>query len=465
MGRKVKEEGFWKFVENFKGDKVIWMIVLLLMMFSILSVFSSTSLLAIQQKTTRISIVKEQFIIVAAGLAIIGICYFIRNIKVFEWLSQWGFLLSLTLLVILNAHLNLGFISAQKINDAWRNLSFLGLQIHVYEVVKIAMILYLAWAVNAFKDDSFALANFFSTRFPRLAFLAEPFWKKLIYIYMPVLVVTALILRDGTSSALFIGGMMILTIFIGGVNLKEIAGLAAIGIVYIALSFVLYEKTEGRINLSNRTSTAMHRLREHKKSGDKMDILLTAPRNSKQFQDALDDLKQPVSALVAIQEGGVLGKGPGQSTQRYVVPVLFGDYMFSFIVEEYGLWGALIIIILYASLLSRGALLAKNCDNYYAKVVLAGLVLTISCQAFMHMAINVHLVPQTGQTLPMISHGASSFLAFSVGFGVILSISRMLHTKVQKAIDAAEPIRVQNEDEVRDTLSDLENMETEDYDV
>ena len=306
--------------------------------------FSSTSLLAIQQKTTRISIVKEQFIIVAAGLAIIGICYFIRNIKVFEWLSQWGFLLSLTLLVILNAHLNLGFISAQKINDAWRNLSFLGLQIHVYEVVKIAMILYLAWAVNAFKDDSFALANFFSTRFPRLAFLAEPFWKKLIYIYMPVLVVTALILRDGTSSALFIGGMMILTIFIGGVNLKEIAGLAAIGIVYIALSFVLYEKTEGRINLSNRTSTAMHRLREHKKSGDKMDILLTAPRNSKQFQDALDDLKQPVSALVAIQEGGVLGKGPGQSTQRYVVPVLFGDYMFSFIVEEYGLWGALIII-------------------------------------------------------------------------------------------------------------------------
>ena len=447
MGRKVKEEGFWKFVENFKGDKVIWMIVLLLMMFSILSVFSSTSLLAIQQKTTRISIVKEQFIIVAAGLAIIGICYFIRNIKVFEWLSQWGFLLSLTLLVILNAHLNLGFISAQKINDAWRNLSFLGLQIHVYEVVKIAMILYLAWAVNAFKDDSFALANFFSSRFPRLAFLAEPFWKKLIYIYMPVLVVTAL------------------TIFIGGVNLKEIAGLAAIGIVYIALSFVLYEKTDGRINLSNRTSTAMHRLREHKKSGDKMDILLTAPRNSKQFQDALDDLKQPVSALVAIQEGGVLGKGPGQSTQRYVVPVLFGDYMFSFIVEEYGLWGALIIIILYASLLSRGALLAKNCDNYYAKVVLAGLVLTISCQAFMHMAINVHLVPQTGQTLPMISHGASSFLAFSVGFGVILSISRMIHTKVQKAIDAAEPIRVQNEDEVRDTLSDLENMETEDYDV
>ena len=81
------------------------------------------------------------------------------------------------------------------------------------------------------------------------------------------------------------------------------------------------------------------------------------------------------------------------------------------------------------------------------------------------MAINVHLVPQTGQTLPMISHGASSFLAFSVGFGVILSISRMIHTKVQKAIDAAEPIRVQNEDEVRDTLSDLENMETEDYDV
>ena len=135
--------------------------------------------------------------------------------------------------------------------------------------------------------------------------------------------------------------------------------------------------------------------------------------------------------------------------------------MFSFIVEEYGLWGALIIIILFASLLARGALLAKNCDNYFAKVVLAGLVLMISLQAFMHMAINVHLVPQTGQTLPLISHGASSFLAFSIAFGIILSISRMIHVKVQKQLDKAEPIIVHTPDEVRDGLDDLEALESE----
>ena len=464
MGRKgTTTEGFWKFVENFKGDKVIWMIVLLLMMFSILSVFSSTSLLAQQQGTDRLAIVREQILIVAAGLVIIGVCYFVRNIKIFEWLSQWGFLLSLFLLSILAFRLNLGFIRAAEINGAWRILKFFGFQIHVYEVVKVAMVLYLAWAVNAFKEDNFTIANFLSTHVSWCAKLAEPFWKKMIYIYLPVLVTSALILKGGTSSALFIGGIMILTIFIGGVNLKEIAAIAAIVILYFVLGFVLYRSTDGKVVLSDRIPTAMNRIKGG--GADKMDVLLTAPRNSKDFQDAMDDLKQPVSALIAIQEGGILGKGPGQSTQRYVVPVLFGDYMFSFIVEEYGLWGALIIILLYASLLSRGALLAKNCDNYYAKVVLAGLVLMISCQAFMHMAINVHLVPQTGQTLPMISHGASSFLAFSVAFGIILSISRMIHTKVQKTLDEAKPIRVQPADEVRDTLSDLENMETQDYDV
>jgi len=281
----------------------------------------------------------------------------------------------------------------------------------------------------------------------------------MVAIYLPVLITTALILKGGTSSALFIGGIMVLTIYIGGVNLKEIAALGAVAALYVVLGVFLYKATDHKVVLSDRIPTMMGRLGND--DNKDMETLLRAAPNTKEFQDAADALKQPVSALLAIKEGGVLGKGPGNSTQRYVVPVLFGDYMFSFIVEEYGLWGALIIIILFASLLARGALLAKNCDNYFAKVVLAGLVLMISLQAFMHMAINVHLVPQTGQTLPLISHGASSFLAFSIAFGIILSISRMIHVKVQKQLDKAEPIIVHTPDEVRDGLDDLDALESE----
>ena len=218
---------------------------------------------------------------------------------------------------------------------------------------------------------------------------------------------------------------MILTIFVGGVDLKEILILGLFAVLYLGSAVALDKLTDGKVVLSGRIHTALHRLDNDDKSN--MEILLTEKKNSKKFQDAADQLKQPVSALIAIKEGGVIGKGPGGSTQRYVVPVIFGDYMFSFIVEEYGLLGALMILLLYSSLIPRGALLAKNCDNYYGKVVLAGLTLTISLQAFMHICINVHLVPQTGQTLPLVSHGTSSFLAFCIAFGVILSISRAIH--------------------------------------
>jgi cell division protein FtsW len=168
--------------------------------------------------------------------------------------------------------------------------------------------------------------------------------------------------------------------------------------------------------------------------------------------------------MLAIKQGGLKGKGPGRSTQRYIVPVMFGDYMFSFIIEEYGLWGAIIIIVLYVSLFARGAIIARNCNSAFAKTAIAGLVLLISGQGFMHMMVNVHMLPQTGQTLPMISHGSSSFLVFSLAFGILLSISRMVYLKVQKEAREAGPI-MEHHDEVQASLSDLDMLETNQYDM
>ena len=116
---------------------------------------------------------------------------------------------------------------------------------------------------------------------------------------------------------------------------------------------------------------------------------------------------------------------------RYVVPIMFEDYMFSFIVEEYGLIGGILVIILYISLLARGSLIVRNCDNLFAKTAVAGLVILITGQAMMHIMINCDLGPLTGQTLPMISHGKSSFLMFCLAFGIILSISRMAKKKIK----------------------------------
>jgi cell division protein FtsW len=162
---------------------------------------------------------------------------------------------------------------------------------------------------------------------------------------------------------------------------------------------------------------------------------------------------------VAVHEGGIFGKGSGNSTQKYVVAVMYGDYMFSFIVEEYGLWGAFFVIILYVSLLARGSMIARLCDNEFAKVAVGGLSLLITGQAFMHMFVNVDIGPMTGQTLPLISHGSSAFLMFSVAFGVILSISRMTREKIKEEEESAEPIYERKPDEIQATLEDIERLE------
>ena len=180
-----------------------------------------------------------------------------------------------------------------------------------------------------------------------------------------------------------------------------------------------------------------------------------------EWQQHVDEIRQPEGAKIAIKEGGLFGKGPGKSTQKYSVALIFSDYMFSFIVEEYGIvFGAIPLIILYLSLLARGSILVTYCDNEYAKTVIAGLTLVISTQAMMHIFINVGLGPLTGQTLPMISHGNSSFIAFSIAFGILLSISKMTKKKVDQATLEAEPLIVQSDDDIKDGLDDLDRFDS-----
>ncbi len=185
------------------------------------------------------------------------------------------------------------------------------------------------------------------------------------------------------------------------------------------------------------------------------------PQNSVEFQEALDNVKQPISAKIAIHEGGLFGKGPGRSTQRYVVPIMFEDYMFSFVVEEYGLLGGIFVIILYISLLARGSIIVRNCDNHFAKTAVAGLVLLITGQAMMHIAVNCDIGPLTGQTLPMISHGNSSFIMFSLAFGIILSISKMAKRKIDREAAKAEPlVDRQVRDEIGSRMDELDEAES-----
>ena len=196
----------------------------------------------------------------------------------------------------------------------------------------------------------------------------------------------------------------------------------------IVLGLLTLANSLGAIE-TNRSDTARSRVMNDEKA--QMDSLIYyrpggGHYNAAKFNKYKDKLMQPVGAQLAIKEGGLFGKGVGRSDQKYIVPVIFSDYMFSFIVEETGVVGALLLLILYYSLLARGVNVAKHCPDYFDKVVVTGYSILITAQAFMHMMVNVHFpfIPQTGQTLPLLSHGSTSFLVFCAVLGIILSLSK-----------------------------------------
>ena len=441
-----KKTSIWTFADHFEGDKVVWIIVLMLFLFSIVCMFSSSSRL-LRDGMTRLDLVKNQFLVALAGMVVIIILYNIKNIKFFRWCSQWGFLISFVLLFLLDMHINVPFLKAININNAYRILSVGGFQVHVFEVVKVAMVLYLAWAMDALKRGE-------------LHGPQNEFWKKVLYLYAPFLVIFGMIIPGSNSSALIIGLLMFVMILLGGGNLRDMTLLALAAILLLGAIYGLYSATKHNEHpLFERIGTGISRVFEDE---DWEQQVLDNPKGTIAYQEALDAIRQPYSAKIAVKQGGLIGKGPGQSTQRYVVPDMSEDFMYSFIIEEYGLIGGIFVIFLYVSLLARGSIIARNCgSDHYAKLTVAGLCLLITGQAFLHMFVNADIGPMTGQTLPLISHGNSAFLCFSIAFGIILSFSRIASRRIDKETRMAEPLVEMHEaTAVKERLDDLDAFES-----
>lgn len=452
------KKGLWGIIDSIEGDKVIWIIVLLLILISVLAIFSSTPLLS---DDTRIEIMKSHGGVAAGGLLMIILMYkFINKIGIYRFFSRFGFFFTLILLLILDFHMNLGFLRAQHINGAWRTLSLFGFQIHVFEIAKVAMVMYLAWALHAHKQDceameegresnTFRLANSLALH-PRLAFMKEPLAKRCLYIYGPSLLTCALVAPGSNSSAIFIALILIGTMLIGGIKMRELLIPGAL-LILMALALAgLHKASDGKF--MPRLETFFNRL-DADYDTEALDNLKPGTR---EFWDALDEIRQPYGAKIAVHEGGLLGKGSGNSTQKYSVTHIYSDYMFSFLIEEYGLIGGIFIILLYISLIARCSMIARLCGNEFAKIAIGGLAFLITGQAFMHMLVNVDIMPMTGQTLPLISDGASAFLMACLAFGIILSISRMAKKKVQAMEDS---MISAPKDDIQERITILEQIE------
>ena len=469
-----KKKSIRDFIDSIEGDKVTLIILLLLTLISILAIFSSTSTLTGATRD-RLDLLKEHGKFIAIGYLAIYVIYKIKKIKWIRRLSQAGFVISFVLLIILTFELNLGFIKYEEYNEAGRTLYCFGLHLHVFEATKIAMVMYMAWALHSYKQDceasakgkkstTFGLLNRLSSK-SGLEFLALPKWKRIIYIYIPWVTVSALVLKGSNSSALLIGGICLLMILIAQMPFKEILVICVMGIICVAACVGIYFGSGKKIFRDMRFDELVSRLTADY-SIERLIEIENDPKlgpKCKEWYKVRDEIKQPYSARIAIHEGRFFGKLSGNSTQKYVTTHIYSDYMYSFLIEEYGLFGGIIILMLFVSLLARGSFIAKLCQHDFARFAVGGLSLLISGQAFLHICVNTGIFPMTGQTLPMISDGSFAFLMFCIAFGIILCISKMAKNQIKEQEEKIAAILEEEKkiDDVQSAMNIVENIDNE----
>ncbi len=312
------------------------------------------------------------------GLVIIYFAHRV-NYTIYSRVAQIGFLISIPLLMY-----TLAFGS--NINEAsrWIKLPIINLTFQTSDVAKLAIFMYV------------------SRQLSRRQNLIGDFKKGFLPIIIPVGIICALIMPANMSTALLLGASCMLLCFIGRVPIRFLASMVAAGAVLVVLLFGVAKVT----GMEMRTKTWEKRI------------------DNFMHGDHTETPYQVQQANIAIAGGGILGKGPGNSTQRNFLPHAYSDYIYATIIEEYGIFGAFLILAAYMILLLRSIRIYKRCPYAFGAFLAVGLSVTLVIQALTNMAVNVQLFPVTGLPLPLVSMGGSSVLFTSMAIGIILSVSR-----------------------------------------
>lgn len=367
----------------FKGDKVIWALVVLFMLYSLLAVYSSSANIAFIDHDGRTGYyLKNQLIMLFLSFIIIYVVHRIHY-KVFYVLSGTALVLSILLLI-------LTLIFGAEINEAKRTLAIPGTSFRLQssEIAKVALVVYLAAALTRYHDK------------------LKDFRTMTLYLYIPTGVVCALIFKENLSTAALVFAIALLIMFLGKVPFKYLLAYIGISIVGGILMVAILDK----VTENNRIEVWEQRIESF----------------FSEEENVSDEDYQNRQAEIAIATGGIVGKGPGNSTQRNFLPQSNTDFIYAIIIEESGLIGGIFLIILYLVLLYRGIRIARKCDKYFQAFLVLGLTVMIVVQAFLNMMVAVGLFPVTGQTLPLVSWGRTSALVMSFAFGAILSVSRVI---------------------------------------
>lgn len=375
-----------------RGDKMIWAIVFILTLFSILLVYSSVGSLAYKMNTSA-----ESYLFRQAGYIVLGviIIYFAHRINYtfYSRIATIVFFVSIPLLIYTLKY-------GSNINDAsrWIRLPVVNLTFQTSDLAKLALFIYLSRLLSKRQE------------------VIKDFKKGFLSLLIPIIVICVLIAPANFSTAALIGAIGMLLMFIGRVSTRHlmwVMGIAAVPVVFLLfLSSHYYDKqTNTPKDLPAflavaRIPTWVKRVQEFR------------------YGDDNEGSYQVQQAKIAIATGGTFGKGPGKSEQRNFLPHPYSDFIYAIVIEEYGLVGGGIVLLIYLLFMYRSIRIFHRCPYAFGAFLALALSLTLVIQAMVNMAVNVNLFPTTGVTLPLISMGGSSLLFTCAAIGIILSVSR-----------------------------------------
>jgi cell division protein FtsW len=373
---------------TFKGDRSIWGLVVLFMIYSLLAVYSSSAGVAfLKYGGNTTYFLRSQFLMLTLSLIIIVVVHYLPY-RIYFSMAGIFLIVSAGLLV-------LTFAFGSRVNEAtrWLVIPGTGFRLQTSDVAKVALVIYLARTMAKYQDK---LTDFMLVT---------------KYLLLPVAIICGLIMPENLSTAMMIFGISLLIMFIGRVPLKFLLAYVGAGLVGV----ILFAMILSAFTSSNRVQVWKNRI-ENFVSG----------------KEDPDGDYQSNQSKIAISTGGLFGKAPGKSAQRNMLPQSNSDFIFAIIIEEYGLvFGAIPLILAYLILLFRGVTIAKRCETAFPAFLVLGLIVMIVVQAMINMLVAVGLFPVTGQTLPMVSWGRTSVLMMSFSIGAILSVSRVVNARMK----------------------------------
>ena len=403
-----------KFGNLFKGDKVIWMVFFFLCIISIVEVYSASSQLTYKGGSYLAPVIKH------IGILLMGIFFMIITLNVgcryFKIATPFLLILSIATLVWV-------IIAGQSTNGAQRWISLLGIQFQPSEIAKGTLVLATAQILSAMQTPTGADKNAFK------------------YILFVSAIIIPLIMLENLSTAVLLAGVIFFMMIIGRVptqQLGKLMGVVVLLIVFVFTLVMLVGKDTNKIDQEKNLTERIHEEKEeskglklfHRFDTWKSRIMKYAYNKELRPEDVdLDKDAQTAHANIAIATSNVVGKGPGNSVERDFLSQAFSDFIYAIIIEEMGIFGAIVVAFLYIILLFRSGRIANRCENTFPAFLAMGLALLLVTQALFNMCVAVGLAPVTGQPLPLVSKGGTSTVINCTYIGAILSISRSAKKK------------------------------------